>query len=42
LYQGVELKKGSVSHSEGVKEMALMQKLLDNLQQYSAFEIALP
>jgi hypothetical protein len=42
LYQGVELKKGSVSHSEGVKEMALMQKLLDNLQQNSAFEIALP
>jgi hypothetical protein len=42
LYQGVELKKGSVSHSEGVKEMALMQKLLDNLQQNSAFEIAIP
>ncbi|MFM2256105.1 MAG: hypothetical protein RLZZ47_1594 [Bacteroidota bacterium] len=42
LFQGVELKKGSVSHSEGVKETALMQKLLDNLQQYSAFEIALP
>ncbi|MEY4316098.1 MAG: hypothetical protein RI977_1475 [Bacteroidota bacterium] len=42
FYQGIELKKGSVSHSEGVKEMALMQKLLDNLSAYSAFEIPAP
>lgn len=42
FYQGIELKKGSVSHSEGVKEMALMQKLLDNLGQFDAFEIPAP
>jgi hypothetical protein len=42
LYQGIELKKGSVSHSEGLKEKALMQKILDNLTAYSAFEIPAP
>jgi hypothetical protein len=41
-YQGMELKKGSVSHSEGVKEAALMQKLLENLKVNSAFEIPAP
>jgi hypothetical protein len=41
-YQGIELKKGSVSHSEGVKETALMQKLLENLKVNSAFEIPAP
>jgi hypothetical protein len=38
----MELKKGSVSHSEGVKEAALMQKLLENLKVNSAFEIPAP
>jgi hypothetical protein len=42
FFQGIELKKGSVSHSEGVKEMALMQKVLENLKVYSAFELVTP
>jgi hypothetical protein len=42
FYQGIELKKNSVSHSEGLKEKALMQKVLDNLTTYSAFEIPAP
>jgi hypothetical protein len=42
FYQGIEMKKNSVSHSEGLKEKALMQKILDNLTAYSAFEIPAP
>lgn len=42
FYQGIELKKTSVSHSEGVKEKALMQQLLDNLTLYKAFELSAP
>ncbi|MFM7639393.1 MAG: MbnP family protein [Bacteroidota bacterium] len=40
--KGIELKKNSVSHSEGVKEAAFMQQLLGNLKLYSAFEIPAP
>lgn len=37
LFNTIDLKKGSVSHSEGVKELQLMEKLLLNLTKYNAF-----
>jgi hypothetical protein len=42
LFQGVELKKGAVSHSEGAKESALMERLLSNLTDFKAFEVPTP
>jgi hypothetical protein len=42
LLQGVELKKGAVSHSEGTKEAALMARLLSNLTDFKAFEVPTP
>lgn len=42
LFTAVELKKGSVSHSEGLKEGVVMQNLLWNLSQFNAFEVPTP
>ena len=42
LFQGVELKKGAVSHSEGTKEAALMARLLSNITDFKAFEVPTP
>ncbi|MSP57413.1 MAG: hypothetical protein EXR17_00950 [Flavobacteriaceae bacterium] len=40
LFNTIELKKGSVSHSEGVKELQLMDKFLSNLTKYNAFRFS--
>ena len=42
LFQAIELKKGAVSHSEGAKESALMERLLSNLSDFKAFEVPIP